>query len=415
MTIAIARQPILDRERALYGYELLFRDGLDNALDALDLPDGTEATSQVISNSVLMFGIDALTGGGKAFINVTRDVLLSGHIYLLPKDTVIPEVPESVSSDREVIEACRKLKKSGFQIALDDIGPDDPGPLLEIADIVKVDFQRTGEERQRALVDDLGARGVTLIAEKIEEYDQFARAVDLGFDYFQGYFFARPETLSRPEIPGSKRQCLDLLSEINRPDLNFDELHNIIKRDVSLTYRLLRYLNSASFGFRAEIGSIRQALVMLGEKEIRKWATLISMATIGEEKPSELLVVALTRARFLEIFAAYVDEADRAQDLFLLGMFSLLDAVVDQPLDRCLEGMPIAEPILGALLGQPGYFLQLLELTVLYERGAWNELGLVARDLSISPTTIPDAYLNATRWARQTFSAVTARAPAARD
>lgn len=331
-------------------------------------------------------------------------------MHLLPPERVVPEILESVPDDARVLHACADLRSAGFRIALDDLGDEDRGALLDAADIIKVDFQRTGGDRQRELVAQLGGGRRKLLAEKVEDYEQYERAMELGYDWFQGYFFARPETLSHHEIPAARLHCLELLGEINQPVLDVEALHNIIKRDVSLTYRLLRYLNSASFGFRSEIGSVRHALTMLGEREIRKWATLVAMATVGDGKPSELMIVALTRARFLELIAPYLALDEKDQDLFLLGMLSLLDAVLDQPLARCLNGIPLSAPIRGALLGRPGQYGRLLEVAICYERGAWNGLSVLARELRLSPTLLPDAYLRASDWARKAYDAVAAPA-----
>lgn len=410
MSIAVARQPILDRERHLVGYELLFRDGVEHAFADLKNVSGNDATEQVIANSLLMFGIDALTGRSRAFLNVTHDILVEGHMHLLPAERVVPEILESVRDEARVLRACADLRSAGFRIALDDVGDEDRGALLEVADIIKVDFQRTGRVRQRELVQRFGGGGRKMLAEKVEDYEQYERALELGYDWFQGYFFARPETLSHHDIPAARLHCLELLGEINQPHIDVEALHNIIKRDLSLTYRLLRYLNSASFGFRSEIGSVRHALTMLGEREIRKWATLVAMAAVSEGKPSELMIVALTRARFLELIAPYLALDEEDQDLFLLGMLSLLDAVLDQPLARCLNGIPLSPSIRGALMGRPGTYHRLLEVAICYERGAWNALSYLAQELRLSPALLPAAYLRASDWARKAFESVVAPA-----
>jgi c-di-GMP-related signal transduction protein len=402
MIAFVARQPIFDRKLNPYAHELLFRDGLINAFP---LTDGTWATSNVMSNSVLLFGIRSLTGGKKGLINITREVLLKEYVHLLPCDTVIPEMLGEIRPEPQVIDACRKLKDAGYQIALDDVSGDDRGPLFEIADFVIVDFLLTKGKRRDDLTKSLQKRKVKLLAKKIEQHEQFQRAVDLGYDYFQGFFFAKPQTLSRHEIPANKRHYLELTRQVNQPSLSFDELHDLIKRDVSLAYRLLRYLNSAYIGLPVEVHSIRHALVLLGEKEIRKWATLISLACMGEDKPSELLLAALTRARFLEMLAPILDLSEEAQDLFMLGLMSLLDAVVDRPLAECLEDMPLARPITDALLARPGLFRDILDVAIYYERAAWPDLGAASHRLHLSESRLPEIHLEAIRWARQTVGA----------
>ena len=412
MIAYVARQPIFDRELDPFAHELLFRDGLDNALL---LTDGTSATSNVMSNSVLAFGIQNLTAGKKAFINITREILLKEYVHLLPRDTVIPEMLGEIRPEPHVIDACRKLKDAGYQIALDDVSGDDRGPLFEIADFVIVDFLLTDGKRRENLTKSLQKRNVKLVAKKIELHEQFERAVDLGYDYYQGFFFAKPQTLSRPEIPANKQHYLELARQVNRPSLSFDDLHDLIKRDVSLAYRLLRYLNSAYIGLPVEVRSIRHALVLLGEKEIRKWATLISLTCLGEDKPSELLLAALTRARCLETLGPILDLGAEAQDLFMLGLMSLLDAVVDRPMAECLAGMPLAQCILDALLGRGGRYRDILEVAIHYERAAWPDLEEASRRLGLSESQIPELHLEALRWARQTVGVAAAAAPSSRE
>lgn len=408
MNVFVARQPILGRDRRPYGYELLFRDGLDKAFDHAD---GTVATSQVMSNAALVFGFETLTGGAKAFINVNREVLLAGHIHLLRSDSVVPEILEEVHAEPGVLEACLKLREKGFEIALDDV-TDSRSGLLDLASIIKVDFLATDETQQRVLAAELRGKNLKLLAEKIETYDVFSRAMEMGYDYFQGFFFARPQTLSRREVSASRRHHLDLIREINRPDLRFDDLHELIKRDVALSYRLLMYLNSAHFGLRTKVRSIRHAMTLLGEKEIKRWATLISMAILGEEKPSELLLLALTRARFLETMAPAIGMADEAQDLFLMGLLSLLDAIVDRPLTECLKDIPAAEDILAALIGKACPYRDALGLASCYERADWENLGRTAKRLGTLASGIPRIHLEATQWARQALGATAAIGPA---
>jgi c-di-GMP-related signal transduction protein len=412
MIAFVARQPIFDRNLVPVAHELLFRDGFDNALV---MTDATAATSSVISDSALLFGIQNLTGGKKALINITRDALLQGHVHLLPNDSIIPELLGDVRPEPDVLEACLKLKQAGYQIALDDAGDDDRGPLLDITDILIVDFLVPKEKLRRALAKCMGRKDVKRVAKKIEEHKQFAQAVELGFDYFQGFFFAKPQTVSRAQIPAGKHHYLELMRQVNRPSLSFEELHDIIKQDVSLTFRLLRYLNSAHFGLSVQVKSIKHALVLLGEREIRKWATLISLACMGEDKPGELLLLALTRARFLERLAPVIDMNDDAQELFMLGLMSLLDAIVDRPLRECLKEMPITKRLARALLGVRGTYRDVLDTAIFYERAAWSDLAQTSQRLRLSESALPEIHLDALRWARHTFGAVAGGAPASAE
>ena len=239
----VARQPIFDAEQNVFAYELLFRTGME---DFFNFDDSDQAASSVIVDSFLLFGLETLTGGQKAFINCTREMLVKGYMALLPKEQVVVEILETVEPDEEIIGACLRLKRAGYLLALDDFVYEDKyEPLLELADIIKVDFQATEAAGRKSLVERMAPRGVKLLAEKVESKQEFEQAVEMGYDYFQGYFFSRPQILSGQDVPGYKLNYLRVLQAVNRPEVNLREIENVIKQDVSLTYKLLRYLNSA--------------------------------------------------------------------------------------------------------------------------------------------------------------------------
>jgi EAL and modified HD-GYP domain-containing signal transduction protein len=356
-----------------------------------------------MSSSFLLFGTAALTGGTPAYINVTRDVLLGGGLHAVPPGRIVPEILEDVAADAEVIAACRELKRRGFRIALDDVVTESRPELFALADIIKVDFLKSDERQQARLAERLSGK-VHLIAEKVETPDVFRRALRQGYHGFQGFFFARPETMTRSDIPVHQHHYLQLLRELNRPGIRLDEIGDLIRRDLSLTYRLLTYLNSAHFGLRHEVRSIRHALTLLGEREIRRWATLISLASLGSDRPGELIVMSLCRGRLLETLAGAMNLKDQTQDLFLLGLLSLLDAIVDCPLRECLQGLPLAPDIADALSGTPGRFRDALELTIAYEAGDWDAVFARSRDLGLRASELPDIYLDAAGWSRDTFA-----------
>ena len=260
----IARQPILNRDQETHGYELLFRSGPDNFFGA---SDGDKATCDTIDFS-LLFGSTALTGGLPAYINCTRNVLLQDIVTLLPRDRIVVEVLENVLADEETLAACDRLRRAGYLIALDDYVPTpDTMRLLPFADLVKVDILATGAARQAAIAADMRRRGIRLLAEKVETSEQFQFALRLGFHYFQGYFFCRPQTLTMQDIPCAKLSYVQVLSIASRDVYEVGELEQAILREPSLCYRLLRYLNSAAFGL-FPVRSIRHALSLLGQREI---------------------------------------------------------------------------------------------------------------------------------------------------
>jgi c-di-GMP-related signal transduction protein len=403
--IFIARQPILDTGRTVRAYELLFRDSLQNTFSA---HDGTEATRQVMVNGFIHFGMPMLTGGRRAFINITREVLLREYVLLFPKTSVVAEILEVVEPDAETVGACRHLKENGYTIALDDFAQlEGYEALLELADIVKIDLRATNAEQRHLIVQRARQinRRIQLLAEKVETHEELNQALDEGFTLFQGYFFAKPEILHKKEVPGNKLQYLRLLGELHRPELDIEHLEALIRNDVSLSYRLLRYINSAFFGWRSEIRSLKHALVLLGERDIRKWASLVALSCLGEDKPLALLITGLTRARFAEMVAAATGMAEQADHLFLVGAFSVIDAILDRPLSEALSGLAIPAEVHATLLGKPGPARERFELVIAYEQADWSRLSSLAHSIGMEEARIPEMYAGAVSWAEKSFSA----------
>ncbi|MFN7945265.1 MAG: HDOD domain-containing protein [Blastocatellia bacterium] len=402
METFIARQPVFTQHQKVYAYELLYRSGTTvNSCTAIDL---NHAASKVIADTGLLLGARNLTDGKKAFINVTREVLVNGLIELLPKDLTVVELLETIEPDDEVIAACRKLKAAGYTLALDDfVYAPRFEPLIELADIIKVDFLLTDKAGRADLARRGQQHGIKLLAEKVETHEDFKEAVDLGYTWFQGYFFCKPVILSRKDVPGNKLQYLKILQEIQRPEINMEQVERIIRRDLSLTFKLLRYLNSPAFNFRNEIETIRQALMLLGERQIRKWASLVIVTSLGKDKPEELVMQALVRARFCETLCPLVGLGNRAEDLFLTGMMSLIDAILDRPLADLLRELPLNADIRDALLGQDNKLHQIYSLTVAYERGDWEQLSRLTAQLGVNGADILGLYLSAVEWATQSY------------
>ena len=405
-----ARQPIFNAQQRVFGYELLFRSGFENCFV---FPDGDMATSRVL-DSFMIEGLEALWRPQKAFINFTRNALLNGLANLLPSQTLTVEILEEVEPDPPVIEACLKLKQQGYQIALDDvISLDERQPFLELADIIKVDFSLTDEAQQRKMARRLRARGVKLLAEKVETRDQFEKAAAWGYHYFQGFFFCQPQIISAREMPAFKTAYLQLLHAVHRPELDFGEIERILRHELSLSYRMLRYLNSPLFGLRGEVRSLRHALSLLGEQHIRRWAALLSTIMLASDKPPELLVTSLTRARFCELLAGPLGEKAEPADFFLLGLFSLIDAILGRPMKDVLEGIPLAAAIKTGLLGGPNLHRDVYECVLAVEKADWNTLTQRAGELGLPDAFVADCYLRSVEWAnevgRQTASTESAR------
>ncbi len=362
----VARQPIFDREEAVFGYELLFRDGLENAFNG----DTDEASRATVDNSLLM-GLDVLCDGRRAFVNCTRDTLIKGLIRLLPSTITVVEILETVPADPDVMAACVGLKEAGYTIALDDyVAGDAREPLAAIADIIKVEMQLTNHEERKNLIRQFSLKHCRMLAEKIETYEEFARARDLGFVYFQGYFFRRPEMMATHDMPASRLNYLRMLQEVSRPELNVPALERLIKTEASVCYRLLRYLNSAIFGFKTEIHSVRHALSILGERDVRRWVRLVAAVGAGHEKPSDLVLSSLVRGRFGELLAPRVPHGE--SDLFLMGLLSLIDAMLETPMAEILEKIPLDHATKAVLLGHPSPLRSVFQLMLAHESGEWE-------------------------------------------
>jgi c-di-GMP-related signal transduction protein len=394
----VARQPIVDREEKVFGYELLFRDGLENAFSG----DTDEASRATLDRSLLM-GLDILCDGRRAFVNCTRDTLIKGLVTLLPSTITVVEVLETVPADAEVVAACRHLKEAGYTIALDDYVANDPREALaEIADIIKVEMLLTTEAERAVMMKRFGPWRCRMLAEKIETQAEFVRARDQGFVYFQGYFFRRPEMMNTRDLPANRMNYLRMLQEVSRPELNVAGLEKLIKAEASMCYRLLRYLNSAIFGFKKEIHSVRHALSILGERDVRRWVRLVAAVGAGQDKPSDLVLSALVRGRFGELLAPSVPHGE--SDLFLLGLLSLIDAMLEMSMADVLERIPLDHATKAVLLGKASVLRPVFQLMLAHENGEWEAAAELSRSLSVDSEDVAGYYWQAQQWAREVSS-----------
>lgn len=399
--VFVARQPIFDKRKKVIAYELLFRSGLDNSAGIIDK---TEAAAHVVSNAVLTFGLDTLIAGKKAFLNFTADHLVSGVATLLPREKVVIELLEEVEPTEPVVAAVRHLRKQGYALALDDfVYAPRFEPLLELVQFVKVAFRSTDSAARSEIAKRLGGRGLFLLAEQVETLEEYQEAVKAGFSYFQGYFFCRPEVVTKREITPARVTGMRLLQALNQTYLNYSDMEDIIKRDVSVSHRLLRYINSAWFGFSMRIDSIRHALVLLGENDVRRWVALMALGGLGDRKPAELAVNSAVRGRLCESLAPSLGMQARAFDLFLLGAFSMMDAMLDRPMEEAVKDVPLPGEVEEALMGRPNKLRRVLDLVVAYESGRWAEVSSGVEALGLSEETLPPLYFDAVTWARESF------------
>jgi c-di-GMP-related signal transduction protein len=391
----VARQPILTVEERVFGYELLFRDGIVDYFSSAD----SDAASRSTLDASLLLGLDVLCDGRRAFINCTRDLLLNDYITLLPSDRVVAEILETVPADEEVIAACRRLKTAGYMIALDDFVLGDPRePLTGLADIIKIDMRQSSLADSAAIFQQ-SEEQCRLLAEKVETREEFLATQKAGFTYFQGYFFRRPELMLAREIPANRINYLRLLKAVSRAELDPQELENAIKGEASLCYRLLRYLNSPVFGFPAEIRSVRHALVMLGEREVRRWVRLAATLVAGQSRTSDLLLSALVRARFCELIAPSLHPADA--DLFLVGLLSLMDAILGLPMGLVLEGIALDRATRAVLLGESSPLSPIYELMLAQENAQWEKVAQLSDRLRLRGSFVAECHWQAMQWARQ--------------
>lgn len=401
--VFVARQPIFDKRKRVIAYELLFRSGLQNSAGAINR---TEAAAHVVSNAVLTFGLDALIGTKKAFLNFTADHLISGVASLLPREKVVIELLEDIEPTEAVLAAVRHLRKQGYALALDDFEYSPRyEPLIELVQFIKVAFRQSDKATRTELAKRLGGRGPFLLAEQVETLEEYQEALKAGYTYFQGYFFCRPEVVTKREITPARVTGMKLLQALNQSNLNYSEMEDVIKRDVSVSHRLLRYINSAWFGFSMRIDSIRHALVLLGENDVRRWVALMALGGLGDRKPAELAVNAAVRGRLCESLAPALGMHGRTFDLFLLGAFSMMDAMLDRPMVDAVKDVPLPTEVEHALLGQPNALRDVLDLVTAYEAGRWEDVARGVSLLKLTEDTLPPLYFDAVAWARESFGA----------
>lgn len=393
--IFVARQPIFDNQGEVHAYELLYRSGLQNAAGVID---GNAASSQVILNTFVDMDVEEITQSRPAFVNLTLDFLFGKLPLPLPPGKLVLEVLEDIEVSDELVAALRGFSEKGYAIALDDYAFDgDRSELLDCVDIVKLEYPAFEAEALREAVTRLKQFGVKLLAEKVETQEDYALCRELGFDYYQGYYFSKPKVISGQAIKPNRLPVLRALAILQDPDCEIDELEQLISNDVSMSYKILRIINSALYSMPRKIDSVKQAITALGLKTIREWMVIISLTDI-DDKPRELVMLCLQRARMMQLLA----EKDRvnADQGFTIGLFSAIDALMDQHMEVVLAELPLTEEISQALLSQEGRLGQLFLAVIAYERGDWQTLA----SFSLDPGTIQECYREAINWSQELFA-----------
>jgi c-di-GMP-related signal transduction protein len=395
----VARQPIFDRSQKVFGYELLFRNGVEDYFNA----DPDLACRSTLDSS-LLFGVDTICDHRRAFMNCTCEVLFKDLITLLPPDQTVAEILETVEPDDRIIAACKRLKTAGYMIALDDFAPNDPRlPLCEFADIIKVDVRATEVEERAGMMRRFASPKCKMLAEKLETPHEFFQARNMGFVYFQGYFFCRPEIVVGHEVPANRLHYIRLLEMVCRPEIDMRELEKTLKQEASICYRLLRYLNSPLFGFSLEIKSVRHAMAVLGEREMRRWIRLVVTVSAAEQKCSELVLMGLARGRFCELLSSRLK---LTTDLFLMGLLSIMDAILEVAMDVLLQQLPVEHETKAALLGQESSLRPLYRLMLAQESGEWAQSSELAKQLQLTDEEVASTWWQALQWAQEATSGV---------
>lgn len=390
--IYIGRQPIYDVKLNVVAYELLFRSGQVNQADVID---GDSATANVIVNAITEIGMDQLVGPHRAFVNLTHNHILQMAEQPMPelKDRLVLEVLEDVEAEPRIVAAVSKLAKEGFTIALDDfIYSESLQPLVDISDIIKIDLMALSDEELEAHVIKLADGKRKMLAEKVETQEEFDRCKELGFDYYQGYFFSKPQIIKGQSLPANKIAIIKLLAKLQDNESSSKELAQIISQDITMSVRVLRFINSAQFALGKEVESIQQAIMMLGRTTMRNLANLVTMSQI-EDKPHELLIISMIRAKMAENIAQLVNTDKEV--CFTTGLFSIIDTLMDQDMTSLIEGLPLAENIKAALLNKEGELGKILRCVLAYESGDWNN----ANYDKLSIDEIRGCYLAALEWA----------------
>lgn len=396
-TAFIGRQPILNQNQQIIGYELLFRHS-GTAQQAVILDD-FKASARVLMNTVSDFGTQWLLGDKFAFINVNEELLHSDLLHLLLPERTVLEVLETVTPSANLIAQLKTLRSQGFRIALDDyVHTPESATLLQCADYLKFDVMAQGLESCSSLIALLKAQSIKVVAEKIETHEEYERCKELGFDMFQGYYFAKPETLSAKVINPAFESVLDLLNMVYR-DADTRELEIGFKRDPALSLKLLRYINSAGFGLLKKVESIRQALTMLGMKQLYRFLTLLFITANDKETAPALMKTAITRGRMTELLGDDRFDQPGRDNLFITGVFSLLDVMLDMPMEQVLEKVMLPDAINDALLQRKGPYGPYLRLAEAYESQDAAQIEQVAKTLDYAPEKANDCHFAALAWA----------------
>ncbi|MBE0457914.1 HDOD domain-containing protein [Pseudoalteromonas sp. KG3] len=396
MQVFVARQAIFNRRQHVVAYELLFRNSTANYF-----PDIEEsvATAKLIMENQLNFGTRHITSGKKALINIGPDSLKMDLCAFLPSQDVVLELLETIEPTEENYQLCRALFHKNFVLALDDFVYEPKWErFLKLIKLIKFDIQITPLQQIAPLIKKLKKYNkLKLLAEKIETVDDFKTAHRMGFDYFQGYFFAKPVVIQQKDIDINYALALTIYAQVMKQNPDINAIARLFQLDTALAFKLLRLINSGVFPVQKEIESLKQALVYLGHDHIKKLVSLIITAHVAQTKPSELIKVCIIRARFCELIANRVAPS-QANSAFLTGLFSLLDAILDRPMEQLLTRLPFPDSIKAALMQEKNTLYYILETVKAYESGSWWAMEQAVVFININSDLLPKFYRDALDW-----------------
>jgi EAL and modified HD-GYP domain-containing signal transduction protein len=391
----VARQPILDRNKNTVAYELLYRSKNNKAII-----DGSQATAEVIINSFNDIGINNLTSGKPAFINFTAELIKADIFEILPQNKIGIEILEDIRMDQHLIDCSRKIKESGHLILLDDfVYKKELIPLVEIADIIKIDFLETKGSQRKNIIDFIKKHhnsNVNFLAEKIENYKEFKSAYDCGYDYFQGYFFKKPNVFINRKIPSYKFTYLEVINELNSINPDLKKIAEIIKKDSAMTYSLLRTINAAIFGY--EVSNLSQATSLLGTKRLKKWALLNLIKGLSSDKPDALFINTLTRGKMAELIGEKIGR-NNIEIFYISGMLSLLDAYMDRDIINIMEEISLDKEIKEALVLRKGVIGSVLNIINYLENAEWDKLSKECETYNLDEADILKIFIRSVEYA----------------
>lgn len=398
MHVFVARQPIFDKRNNVIAYELLFRNGYENVCNNID---GNKATINVIANSFYEFDYKMIIDNKKAFINFSEKLIKEEVATILPCEFVVIEILEDVEPTEEIIRACKKLKAKGFTLALDDfVFNEKYNKLIEIIDIIKVDFLVTKGLDRKNIFDLLKINNkIKFLAEKVETIEEYNEAVRYGYTYFQGYYFSKPVILSTKGLSHTENIALKILKLVNDENFNFTDLEALILKDVGLSYKLTKLINSSAYYIKNKVKSIKYAITLLGEKEIVKWLYVILLNDLKGSKPNELIRTSLERARFCELICSMSVYKEKAFLAYMTGLFSAMDAILDCSMELVIKDIYLCDEVKEALIGKEKNILNtILKLAISFGRGEWEEAQVYADKLKININEISEVYFTVLKW-----------------